>query len=171
MAYSDTVPRQKPEQSSGVVTIDGDTVIWHNTDVVFATFNLSEIAVIGEHTNSNGPWFDDWFITFVTKEGKWLSIPWYAENIDELTTILCDKFQTDMKGSYLAGSTKWASVVRYPSQLKNKSLFKFTPTGSYKEPKTFFDKLLYGLGLGNFNTSKYITLTDEVKEELTSASR
>ena len=94
MADPQTSSRQKQEQSSGIITIEGDKIIWHNTDLIFATFNLSDIVVIGEHTNSNGPWFDDWFITFVTKDGKWFSIPWHADNIDELTKILCSKFST-----------------------------------------------------------------------------
>jgi hypothetical protein len=163
--------RQRPEQSSGIISIEGDKVIWHNIDLVFATFNLSDIVVIGEHTNSNGPWFDDWFIDFVTKGGKWFSIPWYADNIDELTKLLCAKFEADLNGSFLTGSTKWASVVRHPVHLKNKPLFKLTPTENYKEPKTIFDKMLYSFGLGNFDTTKKLDITDEVKSELTNASR
>ena len=57
-----TASRKKPDQSLGMITLEGDKVIWHNDDLVFGTFSLADIAVIGERTNSNGPWFDDWFI-------------------------------------------------------------------------------------------------------------
>lgn len=162
--------RQKSDQSSGVVTIQGDEVIWHNVDLVFATFNLHDIVVIGEHTNSNGPWFDDWFIDFVTKDGKWFSIPWYADNIDALTNVLCDKFQSDLKISYLTNSTNWNSIVRHPSNLKSKPLFVLTPSDSYKEPRNFFERFLAGIGLGNFDTTKNVNLTPDVKKELTKLS-
>lgn len=168
---TDQTLRERPEQSSGIISIEDDKVIWHNIDLVFCTFNLSDVIVIGEHTNSSGPWFDDWFITFVTKERKWFSVPWYAENIEELTKILCDKFEPDLNNSFLSGSTNWASVIRYPTHLKNKPLFKLTPTKDYKKPKTVFDKMLYSLGFGNFDTTKQVDLTDEVKKELNNYGR
>lgn len=49
--------RQKPEQSPGRITLKGDNECWHNEDLVFATIDLSDVVVIGEQTNSNGPWF------------------------------------------------------------------------------------------------------------------
>lgn len=171
MTVPQTSSRQQPEQSSGKVTIEGDKVIWHNEDLVFATFKLSDIVVIGEKTNSNGPWFDDWFLTFVAKDGNWFDVPWYADNIDELTKVLCNKFQSDLNLSYLTNSTTWNSVVRHPLNLKGHNLFVLTPSKDYKEPKTFFDKILFSVGLGNFDTTKDIHLTDEVKKELANASR
>jgi hypothetical protein len=166
MTIKQTSPRRKPEQSSGTITIQGDHVTWHNIDLVFATFNLAEVIVIGEHTNSNGPWFDDWFIDFVTKDGNWFSIPWYADNIDTLTNMLCDKFQPDLNLSYLTSSTSWNSIIRHPSNLKGKQLFVLTPSATYKEPRNFFQRFLAGIGLGNFDTTNDINLTSDVKDEL-----
>ncbi len=163
--------RQRPEQSSGIITVERDKVIWHNEDLVFVTFSLSDIAVIGENTNSNGPWFDDWFLTFVTKDGNWFNIPWYADNIEELTKILCDRFQPDLNVSYLTNSTQWNSIVRHPSGLKGINLFVLTPTKNYKKPRTFFDKILSIVGIGNFDKTKDIHLSDEVKNELRNTSR
>jgi hypothetical protein len=171
MTTTQTSSRQKPEQSSGIVTIQDDKIIWHNEDLVFTTFNLSDIIVIGEHTNSNGPWFDDWFLTFVTKDGNWFSIPWYVDNIGEFTKVLCDRFQPDMNLSYLTNSTTWNSIVRYPLHLKGHPLFVLTPSKTYKEPGTFFERILSSVGLGNFDTSKDIHLTDEIKKELMNANR
>lgn len=127
--------------------------------------------MIGEYTNSDGPYFDDWFITFVTKDRHWQSIPWYADNIDELTQYLSNKFQQDFNVTYLAGSTEWKSIIRYPVHLKGKTLFTLTPSATYKEPKTFLDKILSSVGIGNFDTTHIITLTQEVQNELTYVSR
>jgi hypothetical protein len=159
------------DTSSGIVYLQNDKILWDYDNKNVLQIAISEIVVIGEYTNSDGPYFDDWFLTFVTKDGHWQSIPWYADNIDELTSLLCDKFQADLNVSFLTGSTEWASLVRHPTHLKTKPLFKLTPTESFKEPKTFFDKLLSSFGFGDFDTTKYIDLTEEVKNETTNACR
>ena len=71
-------------------------------------------------------------------------------------------FQPDLNVSYLTNSTTWKSIVRHPASLKDKSLFVQTPSKNYKEPTTFFDKILSFVGLGNFDTTKDISLTHEV---------
>lgn len=151
---------------SGTIRIEENAICWSIENKDIARVQIDDIVIIGEYTNSDGPYFDDWFWVFVTKDSQWQSIPWYSANIDELTTLLCEKFQSDLDRSLLLRSTVWASVVRYPAHLKNKTLFTLIPTPEYKEPKTFFDKILYGTGFGDFNTDKYIELTDEVKMEL-----
>jgi hypothetical protein len=161
----------KKENSSGIVRLQGDMVFWDYDNKNILQLNVSDIVVIGEYTNSDGPYFDDWFITFVTKDGQWQSIPWYADNIDELTQYLSNKFQQDLNVTYLAGSTKWESIIRYPMHLKGKTLFSLVPSPTYNEPKTFLDKILSSVGFGNFDTAKKITLTEEVQNELTNASR
>lgn len=161
----------KKENSSGIVRLKGNKVFWDYDNKNILQIDLNDIVVIGEYTNSDGPYFDDWFITFITMDGQCQSIPWYADNIDELTQYLSDKFQQDLNAAYLAGSTEWNSIIRYPVHLKEKTLFTLTPSATYKEPKTFFDKILSSIGFGNFDTTKNITLTEEVLNELKNASR
>lgn len=161
-----TSQRQKPDEDSGIVSIIGDKILWHNEDIVFAAMNLSDIAIIGEHTNNSGPWFDDWFITLVGKNGQWINISWYANGVDELTKILSEKFQAGLNISNLANSTIWNSIVRYPETLKDKPVFILVPSIFYKEPKTFFDRILFAMGLGKFNTTKQKELSNDVKEFL-----
>jgi len=164
--------RQKDkENTSGKIRIDNDKIFWDYNDKNIFEVATKDIIVIGEYTNADGPYFDDWFITFVTKDRQWQSIPLYADNREFLLDYLCEKFQPDFKEILLTGSFEWNSVVRHPSHLKGKPLFKLTPTENYKAPKTFFDKILSSAGLGGFDTTKYIDLTDEVKNELTNACR
>ena len=159
------------DTSSGIVRVQDDKIFWEYDNKVILEIDVRHIVVIGEYTNSDGPYFDDWFLTFVTKDGQWQSIPWYADNRDELLKYLSEKFQPDFNISYLTGSFEWKSIVRHPTNLKGKALFKLTPTEKYKEPKTIFDKILSSVGLGGFDTTKYVDLTEEVKNELTNASR
>lgn len=161
----------KKENSSGIVRLEGDKIFWDYDNKNILQIGPNDIVVIGEYTNSDGPYFDDWFIAFVTKDGQWQSIPWYADNIDELTQYLSNKFQQDLNVTYLAGSTELKSIIRYPSHLKEKTLFTLTPSLTYKAPKNVFDKILSSVGFGNFDTTQNITLTEEVQKELKNACR
>jgi hypothetical protein len=159
--------RKTPDDyESGTISLKGSTVIWHNDDLVLLQLDLADIIIIGEYTNSNGPWFDDWFLTFVTRDGAWRSIPWYAKNMEELLRVLSVRFHPALENSSLANSTSWKSVVRYPIALEGKELFNKVPSRTYKAPKNWFHKLLYSIGLGGFDLSYDLELTDPVKIEL-----
>ena len=147
----------------GIVELNGDSVVWHNEDVVFLQFNITDIIAIGECTNSNGPWVDDWYITFVFKNGQWVSIPQYAWNMEQLVDYLCEKFDPMLNQYQLANSTDWKSVVSFPVDLRGKELFQLEPSRIYKEPRNLFQKFLFYLGMRNFETSKEIMLSEEIK--------
>jgi hypothetical protein len=159
------------KSTSGKVRIEDNIIYWDYENENFLQIDINEIVVIGEYTNSDGPYFDDWFLTFVTKDGQWQSIPRYADNIDDLTTYLSTKFHQDLHTTNLANSTEWKSSVLYPPHLKDKILFTLTPSSTYKTPKTFLDKILSSVGFGNFDTTQDIGLTEDVKNELANASR
>jgi hypothetical protein len=154
------IERKMPDDhDSGTITLEGSTVLWHNNDLVFSKIDLNDIIVIGEYTNSNGPWFEDWFITFVKKDGKWSSIPWYANNIEALLEELSNRFNPDLKNSQLANSTSWKSIIRHPKVLEGIELFNKIPGKNYNPPKTLFQKLLKSLGFGNFNLDQELALS------------
>ena len=161
----------RKESNSGKVRLQDNKIFWDIADKDILQIDIPEICIIAEYTNSDGPWFDDWFIAFVDKKGHWQSIPMYADNIDNIIQFLTDKFDTEFKSNSLVNSTEWSSIIVYPTHLKGKTLFKLTPVDNYKEPKTFLDRILYSIGLGKFDTTKNIELTDEIKSELTRACR
>jgi hypothetical protein len=156
----------KKANSSGIVRIQGDILFWDDDNKNIHQINLNDVVVIGEYTHPGGPYIDDWFLTFVTKDGQWQSIPWCADNIIELTQYLTNKFDQDLNTTYLADSTEWKSIIRYPTYLKEKILFTLTNSATYKKPKTFLDKILSSIGFCNFDTSQNINLTEEVKNAL-----
>lgn len=169
--FNTPMTEEKKDNTSGKVQVIGDKIIWSYQDQMISVIDLNEVVVIGEYTYSDGPWFDDWFLVFVLKDGQWKHIPWYAYNIDELTQVIRTRFQPDFEGTILANSKSWNSVVRHPTYLKNQPLFELTPTKNYKKPKNFLQRLQYGLGFGDYNTSEHINLTDSIKKELNNASR
>ncbi len=159
------------DNSSGIVRVENDKLFWKFENKNILEVDMEAVVVIGEYTNSDGPYFDDWFLTFVTKDGQWYSIPWYTDNIDEVTQYLTNRFHQNLSATHLANSTNWKSVIRYPLHLEGKALFTLTPSDNYKAPKTFFDKILSSVGFGGFDTTQNIALTEEVKNEVTNASR
>ena len=68
-----------------MVNIENDVITWHNEDLVFSRIRLDDVVVVEEYKNSSGPWFDDRLITLIRKDGKWVEISWYADNIEQLT--------------------------------------------------------------------------------------
>jgi hypothetical protein len=156
---------------SGTVRIQDGKIFWDVDNKNILELDINEVVVVGEYSNSDGPYFDDLFLTFVTKEQQWHSIPWYADNINEVTQYLSDKFHQDLNETRLANSTEWKSIVRYPLHLEGKALFILTPSDTYKVPKTFIDKIFSSVGFDGFDTTQNIALTEEVKNEVTNASR
>lgn len=131
---------------------------------VFLQFHISDIVVIGEYTNSNSPWFDDWYLTVVLKSGEWKSVPQYAGNIDQLTEELCKRFDPLLSERQLANSTHWKSVVSFPIHLRGKALFQLVTATTYKKPANLFQTLLFSLGVTKSDTSKTIVLSEEVQK-------
>ena len=107
------------KQDSGSITVEGDVLVWRDGEEVI----ISDTVVVGEYTTSDGPWFDDWFLVLVMKDGSWHSISQYAKNIEAVIAYLNKKFQADIVACSLVSSTSWNSVVLYPAHLKGKPLF------------------------------------------------
>jgi len=166
-----TEPLQKKESTSGTVTIDENKIIWTSQGEIISTIELPEILVIGEYTTDAGPWFDDWFLVFVKKDSSYLQIPFYVDGRESLIIFLQSKLKPTPGFGALVGSTKWATVVDYPVELNSQPLFQLKPTEKYYPPKTWFAKLLYGLGLGRDSTKQEIVLSESVENYIKTASR
>jgi len=49
---------------------------------------MSAIRLIGEYTNSDGPYLDDYFFVFVLADGTWRQASFYAEGRDGFLSAL-----------------------------------------------------------------------------------
>ena len=85
---------------------------------------LSEIRVIGEHTNQEGPWRDDYFFVYVINLDGWYRSSFYAEGRDEFLDELSKKVGYTIELELL-NSADYLSNVLWPAELKGKPLFNF----------------------------------------------
>ncbi|GAB2842160.1 hypothetical protein [Ferruginibacter profundus] len=148
--------------TSGSVSIDEDKISWKVQGEVILVIGINEIAVIGEYTTTDGPWFDDWFLVFVKKDGSFFHIPFYVDGRESLLNFLHSQLNADSVFGKLVGSTELRTVVDYPLGLQDQILFDLRPAKEYNPPRTWFDKLLYGVGLGKYNTEKEFILSEPV---------
>lgn len=112
---------------------------------------IKEIRCIGEYTNAFGPFVDDYFFVFLTKEFIYTG-SFYANDchsvFEELKLILQSEWHLT-----LIGSAIWASYILYPGELAGKPLYSET----YSKPKNTIGKIKefivgkeYSLGLPDY---------------------
>ncbi len=85
------------------------------------TWPVTEIALVGECTNQNGPWADDWFLVLVHRDGHWVEVSMYSEGEQlrlQLVGALSDPLQIG-----LADSTDFASRIMRPAAFAEHPLF------------------------------------------------
>jgi hypothetical protein len=152
---------------SGEVILLKNIIQWNYKGQVISEFNLNDVSVIGEYTNSDGPLFDDRFLVFVIKNGPWQHISFYARYLDVLSKVVKECFEIDLLKTELANFTHWKSIIRYPHHLKGKELFLLKPEEGYNPPKTWFQRFLfYGLGIGRYKIDNNILLSEVVQSYL-----
>jgi hypothetical protein len=109
------------EKRPGRVAVQSGTVrySWNAQEVW--SFSVGDIRLVGEWTNSSGPFFDDYYYLFaVGNPPLFYEIPMYdnCHLLDELAAELREELQPQ-----LAGSTVWASRVIWPPALEGQTLF------------------------------------------------
>jgi hypothetical protein len=153
---------------SGKVNVSQDIITWAMISDDRITIDLNDVKFIGEYTTDDGPFVDDWFLSFVYSDGTWDNISVYADNIESVKDYLSKKFSLDTS-YYLANSTKWDSQILYPKAFLGHKLFEMISPKGYKEPETLIDHIKLSLGLGKYGKAWYFDLTPEVKAALQNA--
>ncbi len=128
-------------QGPGKVSFNDGKVVRSGGPNLFYEIPAEEIKVIGEFTTADGPWFDDWFLTIITKN-DWYEIPMDAAGLDELLTDLSKRLGVNLNWQFV-GSTKWKTRIMYPESVKDKELYKLVDV----EPKSlwYWIKKMFGL--------------------------
>jgi hypothetical protein len=86
---------------------------------------LAEIHVIGEYTNQNGPFLDDYFFAFVrSADEMWFEASFYAEGRDGFLKDLSVALGRTCECS-LCASTDFISRIWWPESLAGQPLFEF----------------------------------------------
>jgi hypothetical protein len=108
---------------SGNLLLDGDTLRYSLTSSGFV-LPLSEIRIIGECTNQNGPFADDYFLCFVTQPSGWYEASFYASGCEEFLSALGARLGVPLQFTLMA-STDFASRILWPATLAGRPLFDY----------------------------------------------
>ena len=123
-------------EDSGRIYIYGDTITYRSRTYGDWELTLSEVRVLGEATNENGPFVDDYFLCFATGPDRWYEASFYAEGRDTFLEALGGRLGVELTLT-LTASTSYASNVLWPSPLTGRPMFTYT----HSPPKTWFGRL------------------------------
>ena len=125
MAAVKSNPDLQRAEESGVLAFERDTVGY--TSRYYGSFSIpvADIAVIGEYTNQDGPYLDDWFLDFVLRDGCTIfRASAYAVNCREVLDLLSRVLGASLPRRLT--STDFDSRVMWPPNLAGQPLYEFS---------------------------------------------
>ncbi|MBT6153250.1 MAG: hypothetical protein HOL01_07150 [Planctomycetaceae bacterium] len=124
-------------EDSGRLELDGDVIQYTSTTYPDWIIRIADIRIIGEATNQNGPFADDYVLCFCTGPGMWHEASFYAEGRDSFLTALGARLGAPLQ-LCLASSSDFASRILWPVEFVDKPMFKYEDV----PPITVVDRLL-----------------------------
>ena len=112
---------QDRERESGRLALHGGVLAYHWRGVVWE-LPISRLVAVGEYTNGNGPWADDYFFVFVEAGGTYHQASFYAVDADETLVRLAGLLNADL-GAGLCASAEWKTRVMWPETMRDQPLF------------------------------------------------
>ncbi len=154
------IPEAKPNPKSGVLMIDGPTLSYESPDYGAWQIPITEIVAFGEYSTDNGPYIDDWFMVFVTRDFNWLEASNYCDGRDAVREALAQHWNVESLHGGLTFSTEFNSRCIWPAGIAGKPLFDYV-----ERPQSIWQKIKsFGIGLIDKD------LTAEVRTHLQAAS-
>jgi hypothetical protein len=152
------IAETQPDPKSGVLKIEDSTLIYASPNYGNWQIPINQIISFGEYTTNNGPYIDDWFMVFVTRDLNWVEASNYCAGGQDTRTALALHWAAENLQGKLWGHTDFASRVIWPIALADQPLFDFVerPQSAWKKVQSF------GMGLVDKN------LTTQVREYLQS---
>lgn len=152
---------------TGAVYMRDNTIMYRCGHKAILEVNLADVVLLGEYTINNHPLNKgSWHLVFVHGNGSWKSIPWFTENMQQLSGYLAFRFHASFGPEDLPKTLWGKSIIRYPHPLKGRPLFCITPPERFRLPLTIFNKALSLLSLGRYRGTWQVALTEEVKAYL-----
>jgi len=118
-----------PNGRNDRIELDGDVIRYRSTTGTIFELAISDISIIAESMNENGPFGDDWFYCFVTGSRGWTEAPVYADGGEEFLRRLSERLKTPIELEF-ASVTDFASRIVWPLELRGRPLFEFHPVRS-----------------------------------------
>ncbi len=122
---------------SGNIKLDGDVIQYTSIDYSDWTIRVDDIRIIGEATNQNGPFVDDYFLCFATGPEMWYEASFYAAGRDAFLAALGARLGITFRLT-LSSSTDFASRILWPLELADMPMFQYEDV----PPKTAVGRLL-----------------------------
>ncbi|MBC8095918.1 MAG: hypothetical protein H7Y43_08905 [Akkermansiaceae bacterium] len=110
---------------SGHIKFECDTLVYTQLEREKWRVPIADIRVIGEFTNNEGPYGDDYFLVFITPDQQF-EASFYAEGRDALLDALGHKLDYNLQTG-LCNSTSLASRVLWPAHFAGHPLFDNVP--------------------------------------------
>lgn len=119
-----TATNSEPGES-GTLKLQASAVSYESQRYGSFRILLSDVALIGEWTNQDGPILDDWFLVFVQRDSKqWCEASMYALGATEALQQIASALGQPI-GTALANSTDFASRILWPPSAVGSPLFSF----------------------------------------------
>ncbi len=103
--------------------------------------DLDKVVLIGEYTNANGPLLDDYFLVFVTADGRWFQVSVCAVGFEEVLVNIAAALGARLPLA-LANSASWAARILWPATVAGEPLFDLVEV----EPRGLWQRVLRRLG-------------------------
>jgi hypothetical protein len=132
-AQQERVREERQRQESGQLEFADGVLSSRGGPGGLWCLRLSDIAVIGEYTNGNGPFADDYFVVFVRPDGSAFEASVYAVGRNAALANLGRAMEVTLCPA-LVWSTDWRTNVLWPAALKGRLLFAsvaVAPTGPW----------------------------------------
>jgi hypothetical protein len=110
---------------SSRIRLDGDIIRYRSRVYVDWDVRVSDVRLIGECTNQDGPFADDYFFCFATGPAVWFEASFYADGRDEVLSALEATLGSPLLNG-LCHSTDFASRVLWPPTLCGLPMFQYT---------------------------------------------
>ena len=111
---------------SGEIRCDGEFIDYHSA-LGDWSIRTTDVRLIGEYTNSYGPYLDDYFLVFLTApENGWHEASFYANGRDEALAALSRSLSAPLQCG-LCNSTEYKTRIMWPPRLKDHEMMEVLP--------------------------------------------
>lgn len=138
------------------IKLDANTIVCENNSELLK-ISINDLELIGEYTNEDGPYLNDWFFVFiVAPKHEQYHVSMYSEGRDDFLSALSQHLNYQLETS-LFNSAHLNSNIIWPECLEGKKLYRFEPVRSGS---------LWGRFLQWVSPEFHNKLTDDVCEYL-----
>ncbi|MCA9125308.1 MAG: hypothetical protein H6822_35030 [Planctomycetaceae bacterium] len=124
-------------EDSGQIELDGDVIRYTSSTYSAWTIRVEDVRIIGEATNQNGPFADDYFLCFATGPAMWHEASFYAAGRDPFLAALGARLGVTLQLD-LTSSADFASRILWPLELADMPMFKYEDV----RPKTIVGRMI-----------------------------